>query len=74
MAVGLSLHPRAPGRKQSPARNLLERLHDRSADVLRFADNPGVVLFTNNTREVRHEVARFEWTRWKEGRQMMLAA
>lgn len=51
VAVGLSLHPRAPGRKQSPACNLLERLRDRSADVLRFADLPGLVPFTNNTGE-----------------------
>lgn len=47
----MSLHPRAPGRKQSPARNLLERLRDRSADVLRFADSPGLVPFTNNAGE-----------------------
>ncbi|XVQ84021.1 IS66 family transposase [Microbispora siamensis] len=51
VAVGLSLHPRAPGRKQSPTRNLLERLRDRSGDVLRFADSPGLVPFTNNTGE-----------------------
>jgi transposase len=51
VAVGLSLHPRAPGRKQSPIRNLLERLRDRTCDVLRFADAPGLVPFTNNTGE-----------------------
>ena len=51
IAVGLSLHPRAPGRKQSPARNLLERLRDRAADVLRFADHPTWVPFTNNEAE-----------------------
>jgi transposase len=51
VAAGLSLHPRTPGRKQSPTRNLLERLLDRSADMLRFADNPGLVPFTNNTGE-----------------------
>ncbi|TDD08259.1 IS66 family transposase [Nonomuraea diastatica] len=51
IAVGLSLHPRAPGRKQSPARNLLQRLQDRAADVLRFADFPGWVPFTNNMGE-----------------------
>jgi transposase len=51
VAVGLSLHPRAPGRKQSTTRNLLERLRDRAADVLRFADLPGLVPFTNNTGE-----------------------
>jgi transposase len=51
VAVGLSLHPRAPGRKQSPARNLLERLRDRADQVLRFADHPRHVPFTNNTGE-----------------------
>ncbi|PYC86607.1 hypothetical protein C7C46_05720 [Streptomyces tateyamensis] len=49
--VGLSLHPRAEGRKQTRARNLLERLRDRAHDVLRFADHPKQVPFTNNTGE-----------------------
>lgn len=51
VAAGLALHPRAEGRKQSPARNLLERLRDQAADVLRFADHPKQVPFTNNTGE-----------------------
>jgi transposase len=51
VAVGLSLHPRAPGRKQTTTRNLLERLRDRAGDVLRFADHPGWVPFTNNSAE-----------------------
>ncbi len=51
VAVGLSLHPRAPGRKQSPTRNLLERLRDRAGDVLRFADQPRLVPMTDNTGE-----------------------
>jgi hypothetical protein len=51
VAVGLSLHPRAPGRKQSLTRNLLERLRDRANDVLRFADQPHLVPMTNNTGE-----------------------
>jgi transposase len=51
VAVGLSVHPRAPARKQSPARNLLERLRDRASDVLRFADHSGWVPFTNNEAE-----------------------
>ena len=51
LAVGLSLHPRAEGRKQSPTRNLLERLRDQASDVLRFADHPRHVPFTNNTAE-----------------------
>jgi hypothetical protein len=51
VTAGLALHPRAPGRKQSPARNLLERLRDQAGDVLRFADHPRQVPFTNNTGE-----------------------
>lgn len=51
VSVGLSQHPRAPGRKQSPARNLLERLRDQAHDVLRFADDPLHVPFTNNCGE-----------------------
>jgi transposase len=51
IAVGLSLHPRAPCRKQTPARNLLQRLHDHAHDVLRFADDPAHVSFTNNCGE-----------------------
>ncbi|WP_127354342.1 IS66 family transposase [Actinacidiphila soli] len=51
VTAGLALHPRAPGRKQSPARNLLERLRDQAGDVLRFADHPRHVPFTNNTGE-----------------------
>lgn len=51
IAVGLSLHPHAPGWKQSPARNLLERLRERADEVLRFADFPGWVSFTNNAGE-----------------------
>jgi transposase len=50
IAVGLSLHPRAPGREQSKTRNLLERLHERAEEVLRFAQNLSVP-FTNNQAE-----------------------
>jgi transposase len=49
--VGLSQHPRAPGRKQSPARNLLERLRDQAHSILHFADDPRNVPFTNNCGE-----------------------
>lgn len=48
--VGLSEHPRAATRKQSKARNLLERLRDREADILRFVDDLAVP-FTNNGSE-----------------------
>jgi len=48
--VGLATHPRRPGRKQSKTRNLLERLRDREAQVLRFAHDLSVP-FTNNQAE-----------------------
>ena len=51
VAAGLAPHPRAEGRKQSPARNLLEHLRDQADHVLRFADHPKQVPFTNNTGE-----------------------
>jgi transposase len=51
IAVGLAQHQRAPGRKQSPAHNLLQRLRDQAHDVLRFADDPRRVPFTNNCGE-----------------------
>jgi transposase len=48
--VGLAEHPARPGRKQSKTRNLLERLHAREADVLRFAHDL-TVPFSNNQAE-----------------------
>lgn len=48
--VGLAQHPARPGRKQTKTRNLLERLRDREADVLRFAHDL-TVPFTNNQAE-----------------------
>jgi transposase len=50
IAVGLSMHPRAAGREQTKTRNLLERLRDRAAQVLRFAHDLAVP-FTNNQAE-----------------------
>jgi transposase len=47
---GLACHPRQPGRKQSKTRNLLQRLRDRDAQVLRFARDLAVP-FTNNQAE-----------------------
>ena len=47
---GLAAHPRAPGRKQTKTRDLLERLRDRDAEVLRFARDLRVP-FTNNQAE-----------------------
>ena len=48
--VGLAQHPAKTGRKQTKTRNLLERLRDREADVLRFAHDL-TVPFTNNQAE-----------------------
>lgn len=48
--VGLAQHPRADGRKQTKARNLLERLRDREAEILRFTTDLAVP-FTNNGSE-----------------------
>ena len=48
--VGLAQHPARTGRKQTKTRNLLERLRDREADVLRFAHDL-TVPFTNNQAE-----------------------
>ena len=47
---GLATHRPAPGRKQSKTRNLLVRLRDRDAQVLRFARDLAVP-FTNNQAE-----------------------
>jgi transposase-like protein len=48
--VGLKEIPRLPGRKQSEYRLLLECLHDREADVLRFVEDLRVSP-TNNQAE-----------------------
>lgn len=48
--VGLAEHRQAEGRKQSKARNLLERLRDREAEILRFTADLAVP-FTNNGSE-----------------------
>lgn len=47
---GLATHPRAPGRKQSKTRNLLERLRDRDDQVLLFARDL-TAPFSNNQAE-----------------------
>lgn len=48
--VGLAQHPRATGRKQTKARNLLERMRDRQTEILRFTTDL-TVPFTNNGSE-----------------------
>lgn len=49
--TGLSEHPRSERCKQTTARNLLERLCDEAHAVLRYADDPLQVPFTNNCGE-----------------------
>jgi hypothetical protein len=53
--------------RRCPAANLLGRLDAHRAQVLRFLGDLRVP-FDNNQAEVRHEVARCEWTRRWEGR------
>jgi transposase len=48
--VGLTEHRQADGRKQTKARNLLERLRDREDEILRFTVDLAVP-FTNNGSE-----------------------
>ena len=48
--LGLSEHRRAEGRKQSKARNLLERMRDREEEILRFSADLSAPL-TNNGSE-----------------------
>jgi transposase len=50
LLVGLAEHRRAPGRRQSKTRNLLQRLRDRDEQVLLFARDLSVP-FTNNQAE-----------------------
>lgn len=49
--TGPSEHPRAEGRKQTTALNLLERLRDQAHAILRYADDPLHVPFTDNCGE-----------------------
>ena len=48
--VGLAQHRKAPGRKQSKTRNLLQRLQAHETEILRFV-NDTQVPFTNNGAE-----------------------
>jgi len=49
-------------------------MRDRIGDYLPFANDPRRCPFDNNAAEVRHDVARFEWTRRKEGRSLRWSA
>jgi transposase len=53
---------------------LARRMLERQGDYLRFAHEPRRCPFDNNVAEVRHDVARFEWTRRKEGRSLRWSA
>jgi hypothetical protein len=48
-------------------------MRDRTGDYLRFTVDLRSP-FDNNRAEVRHEVARDKWIRWREGRQMLMSA
>jgi hypothetical protein len=52
---------------------LARRLLERQNDYLRFTTDWRVPP-DNNGSEVRHEVARCEWTRRKEGRRLVVSA
>ena len=44
---------------------------DRPMDKIHETGSAVWLIMTNNSGEVRHEVARSEWTRRGEGQQMM---
>jgi transposase len=61
-----------PGALADQARTLIRRFTRYEDMILRFATDL-TTPFTNNTAEVRHEVARSKWTRRREGRQMLMS-
>ncbi|MHB8452280.1 MAG: IS66 family transposase [Mycobacteriales bacterium] len=69
---GISDNQTRTGRLAHEALVLARRFRDNEAMILRFATD--LTPFSNNEAEVRHEVARYEWTRRKEGRPMTSAA
>ncbi len=71
--VGVSAQATPDGAVGRRHRALARRIRRRIEDYLRFATDLRVP-FDNNPAEVRHEVARDEWIRRREGQQMMLAA
>jgi len=80
--VGLYRSAAQIGRTQTAARStrlmrkhnaLARRLLDRQDDYLRFTTDWRIPP-DNNGSEVRHEVARCEWTRRKEGRRLVVSA
>jgi len=54
-------------------KQVLATLDHEWKGLVAFLGYPGLPL-ENNAAEVRHEVARYEWTRRKEGRLMMSTA
>lgn len=60
--VGLAQHPRADGRKQSKARNLLERLRDREAEILRFTVDLDVPFGGDVLTALRDAITGQPWT------------
>ena len=78
VAQGRAANPDPPqGRKRDHLRrrsfNLVTAFATHRTAVLRYMYNLDVD-WTNNQAEVRHEVARHEWARRREGQPMTLAA
>jgi transposase len=72
-AAGIVLNAARRSALQRKRHALASRMDARGADYLRFAHDLQVP-FDNNEAEVRHEVARVEWTTWKESCQLAMTA
>jgi len=72
VAKGLADNQRRRTQAARDGLRLARRFGRHEAMILRFATDLAVA-FTNNQSEVRHEVARYEWTHRKEGRPMRSA-
>ena len=72
--VGISTNLSRPWPKGNhPGLQLARRLKRKAEQVWLFTTRRDVPA-TNNGSEVRHEVARCEWTRRKEGRRLVVSA
>ena len=75
VAVGISINLSRPWHKGNhPGLILARRLKRKAEQVWLFTTRPWDVPPTDNGSEVRHVVARDEWTRRKEGRRMIVSA
>jgi transposase len=72
IAQGRAENPRDRHGQLPRAGKLVERFATHRNMILRFTVD-FAVPFTNNQAEVRHQAARSEWTRRREGRQMLMS-